>query len=379
MKNYNTIKSVLISQTAIPSSKIGSWNIMITNLINTNAKVFDYIISPKPDYKAKTIDSYTIPNLPSFKDKVLFRITKNKYILKKRYWNPLKEILHKEGKLVVNIIDDFGILNCIHYYARKNNLRNKIFINFYFHGYFFDVNLTKVEGAFSIDKLILLTKISYNKLVENSLELPFEVNILPNGIMPTFKLISKIEKEKLREKYNFDKTKKYFLWLSQDRPKKGLKIILRAWKEVLKQRNDVQLLVIGTETDNIENKQENVQYLGRIPNNQLPSYYQLADYYLFPTLWHEGHPLSLTEALKCGLKCIASDINPVNEVLQNGDLGYLVKEPNMVKSWIQAIDFVLNNDYDFNKKNINLNDIYNFDNWKDSFIQVVNQSKQSFY
>jgi len=43
MNNLNT-KQVLVSNIGIPSTQIGSWNIMMTNLIEFDPTIFDYII-----------------------------------------------------------------------------------------------------------------------------------------------------------------------------------------------------------------------------------------------------------------------------------------------------------------------------------------------
>ena len=107
----------------------------------------------------------------------------------------------------------------------------------------------------------------------------------------------------------------------------------------------MELLVIGT-NNNIVNK--GVRFLGQIPNNQLAQYYQLADFYLFPTLCHEGFGLSLAEALKCGLYCIASNNGSVAEVLNYGEYGRVIENPNLVKNWVSEIglsikDYIQNN------------------------------------
>jgi len=132
-----------------------------------------------------------------------------------------------------------------------------------------------------------------------------------------------------------DLQKIYFLWLSQDRPKKGLHIILRAWQQLAQKYDNIELLVIGTK-DKVHGKQ--IRWLGRIPNDQLPEYYQSVDFYLFPTLWHEGFGLSLAEAMKCGAICIASDIDPVSEVLGDGKYGRVVSFPHSPESWVKSIE-----------------------------------------
>ncbi len=44
-------KKVLLSNIGIPSKKIGSWNIMMTNLIEFDPTIFDYIMP----FKAKIL------------------------------------------------------------------------------------------------------------------------------------------------------------------------------------------------------------------------------------------------------------------------------------------------------------------------------------
>jgi glycosyltransferase involved in cell wall biosynthesis len=105
----------------------------------------------------------------------------------------------------------------------------------------------------------------------------------------------------------------------------------------------------------------------------LAKYYQATDYYLFSTLCHEGHPLSLTEALKCGSKCLASNIDPISEVLHKGNLGLLVDYPNYVDSWVNSINYALNNDVDFNKENLDLLKLYDFNQWSEEIKLIFNE------
>ena len=164
---------------------------------------------------------------------------------------------------------------------------------------------------------------------------------------------------------------KYFLWISQDRPKKGLNIILKTWSKLLEKYHDIELLIIGTEK---EIKGDNITWLNRKPNKELCRYYQATDYYLFSTLWHEGLPLSLIEALKSGAKCIASDIDPIKEVLHNGNLGLLVDKPNIVNSWVNAVTEVMDGNYDFNKEDVDLNSIYDSNQWIKEFKAIISDA-----
>ena len=88
-------------------------------------------------------------------------------------------------------------------------------------------------------------------------------------------------------------------------------------------------------------KRKNVRFLGKIQNQELPKFYQMADCYLFPTLWHEGFGLTLIEALHSGCYCIASALGGIPEVLQYGKLGKLIENPHFQQEWEEAIlDFL---------------------------------------
>lgn len=361
---------VLISHVGIPCKSIGSWRIMITNLVNKDNSIFDCIISPKPDYYIDQIEFYSVKN-PSFLSPLLVKLILHyKY---KDYWNQLKKIIHKSNreKIAVNIIDNKGILLAIDHFSKKEGLRERFHINYFLHGYNFGTGAQVGKTYDAIDTLVLLTNDSYKNQILNNHALPCEIKLLRNGIdSSVFYPINDQEKITLKKQLGLSDEKTYFLWISQDRPKKGLKIILKAWKKIIKQYSNIELIIIGTHQ---EIKEEQVVWFERMENTKLASYYQATDYYLFSTLCHEGHPLSLTEALKCGAKCLASNIDPVAEVLHEGNLGLLVDAPNYVTNWVKAIQNVLENDVNFNKENIDLLKLYDIEQWSKEMKAIVNE------
>tara|TARA_R110002096_G_scaffold388865_1_gene583224 strand:+ start:320 stop:1420 length:1101 start_codon:yes stop_codon:yes gene_type:complete len=362
-------KNILLSQVVIPSNQIGSWNVMLTNLIKLDDSIFDVIICPKPSSNLKTINHLVVHNR-SILNKLISKYKREyKYF---KYWIKVKNLLKKEDKITLNIIDDVKLLMAINFFSKKAKLRERIQIYYYLHGYRFDLDIQLRNAIYSsIDKLILLTNKSYQSQIQENHTIPCEVDILRNGInSEIFYPLKKVEKKELRIKLNLKTNVKYFLWVSQDRPKKGLSIILKAWKKIIENHNDVELLIIGTHN---EIKGQQITWLERKKNEELAVYYQSTDYYLFSTLCHEGHPLTLTEALKSGAKCLASDIDPVSEVMHNGDLGYLVKNPHFVENWVNAINDVLVNKINFNKNNIDLIKLYDEKDWIASFKEILNK------
>ncbi len=365
-----TRNNVLISHIGIPSDVIGSWNVLFTNLIDSDTSIFTHIISPITVRKVDNIN-HIIVNEPTFATYKIGKIIK--FYKNRVYWQALKKILIENTATVtvVNVIDNIGVLLAIDFLSKQEGFRNKLHINFFLHGYNFGNHVEKTKIYNSIDTLILLTNLSYINQIKNNHAIPCEVKLLRNGIdSAVFYPLEQLQKSNLRKNLNLKSGKKYFLWVSQDRPKKGLKIVLKAWRKLTLNNPNIELIVIGTHS---EIKEKQVIWIERMKNINLAKYYQATDYYLFSTLCHEGHPLSLTEALKCGAKCLASNIDPISEVLHEGNLGILVDNPNFVSSWINSINYALNNDIDFNKENVDLLKLYDFDQWSKEIKMIFNE------
>lgn len=105
------------------------------------------------------------------------------------------------------------------------------------------------------------------------------------------------------------------------------------------------------------NLDRNVNFLGE--RNDVLDLLQKSDIFLLISNW-EGYPLSILEAMSCGLPIIASDVGGVNEAIKDGFNGYLVPRNDPVyleKSINKLIDsydlrqeYSVNNINDFNNK-----------------------------
>lgn len=67
-----------------------------------------------------------------------------------------------------------------------------------------------------------------------------------------------------------------------------------------------------------------VNFMGAVPNNELPQILNRYHYFVLPSLY-EGMPKSLLEAMACGLVCIGTDVEGINEIIENDVDGYLAK------------------------------------------------------
>jgi len=91
---------------------------------------------------------------------------------------------------------------------------------------------------------------------------------------------------------------------------------------------DVELLVIGNGSLGTRLREQasqhrlSVQFLGNVPNRQLPDILNRASIFVMPSLL-EGHPKALLEAMACGLPVIGTDVQGIRELIQHRETGYL--------------------------------------------------------
>lgn len=368
------IKIVLLSTASLPHTGVASWTTRMNYLLKKTNGI-DYVIGPRSNIKIKKPIQIFIDGI-SFLDKVKCKIDyRNRF---NPYIRGLKKVLKEEEKIVLQVKDNLGLLKSVLHFIDRNKLRDRVYIQYHYHAFppFEDTNNLYDK----IDELVLLSNASYMVFKEQCNNIPFPVAINNNGVdSSSFKPVAIQNKATLRNKYNLSNDKLIFIWCSQDRKKKGLDIIIQVWKLLLKERNDIELLVFGT-TKEID--VANINVMGLAKNNELVEYYQLADFYLFPTLCQEGFGLSLVEALKCGCYCIAANNGAVPYVLNNGAYGKLIKNPNFVSEWVEEILSSIE-EYLKNKRgnpyltNIPKN-LFDIHDWYIRYNSITNDAKNNF-
>ena len=121
---------------------------------------------------------------------------------------------------------------------------------------------------------------------------------------------------------------------------KGLDVLLDAWERICRrhQGRDLRLLLVGTGKDAARLQQlvaampeRNIIWLNQFIHDQsvVQRHLAAADVYAFPSR-HEGCPVSLLEAMACGLPVVAADASGVPDILQGGDAsgGVIVQRDN---------------------------------------------------
>lgn len=112
--------------------------------------------------------------------------------------------------------------------------------------------------------------------------------------------------------------------------RKGLDILLEAWKQICNESpdKDLRLLIVGTgsDADRFRQQIDDMQLKGVMWLNQFVSdrtviqrYLSAADVYTLPSR-QEGFPLAPIEAMSCSLPVVAADAPGVPDILEGGAL-----------------------------------------------------------
>ena len=164
-------------------------------------------------------------------------------------------------------------------------------------------------------------------------------NLILNGIDTKAFSFSQVKREEIRNKYNI--SDKFVLGHTGRLAEvKNQAFILKLMPEILKQRDNAVLMLIGDGDDRnmLENTAkelgvyDKVIFVGNVTNVQ--DYLSAMDVFVFPSLY-EGLPLSILEVQANGLPCIISDTVPPDVFLTELIHPLSLKAPE--SDWINKI------------------------------------------
>lgn len=167
----------------------------------------------------------------------------------------------------------------------------------------------------------------YNKASEN-------ISVIPCGV--NLNLFRPMDKNHCLQKLNLSADKKYFLYVGRLEPLKGIEQLLGALP-IIRSEFPFELLIIGGEDsgDNYldhlkdivyELKSERyVKFVGSIPQNLLPYYYNAVDICIVPS-YYESFCLVMLEAVACGTFLISTDTGIARNVIQNKYNGLVISD-----------------------------------------------------
>jgi glycosyltransferase involved in cell wall biosynthesis len=354
------IAKIIIAEQPIPSSNNGSWTQRIEHFLKSEINTVDYLICGKSN---RRIESKTIfYEVNQMQNRFVRRIIPN--IRYKGYIKILNELSLQNSHLIICVIDNVKLKNAISNWIDQKKIKNKVIFLFYNCGFsYFLEEIENKRFLKNCDEMIFLTQSAYSFNKNKYSEFTPEVTIVNNPIDKNqFNVVSRLEKEIVLKKHNLE-NKIVYLWLSHDREKKGLNIILNAWKDWQDKPENIVLLIVGASR---KSASKDIQFLGQIERELVSEYYKLAHVYLFPTLWQEGFGLSLAQAMCSGCFCIAASNGGVTDFF-NDENGVLIDNPNCVTEWISNMNFAYQSIREGWVNNDSGSQIMTFDEWALNF------------
>ena len=155
----------------------------------------------------------------------------------------------------------------------------------------------------------------FNKLKKTSL--------VPRGV-DTKKFFPKKKKISLIKKYNIHEGEVVILTVANLSPVKGIDFLLNAFIKLSYKYNFIKLFLVGNKDNDygkmIENTarkslfKSNIHFVGKV--DEVIDYYSIADIFVLPTIKKgEGCPVSLLEAMSCGVSPLGSNVSGIKDIL----------------------------------------------------------------
>ena len=175
---------------------------------------------------------------------------------------------------------------------------------------------------------------------------PGNYKIIPNGIdLNRFGKILKKEHNTTTNKYVT------ILFVGRLDKRKGFSVLLEAFLKLKPNYPLLKLQVVGPfSSDSCKHYQDlalqhgvtDIEFVGYIPPEALPTYYHDADIFCAPSLGFESFGIVLLEAMAAALPIVASDIAGYRSVIRDGREGFLIP-PNQSEALANTLDKLLTN------------------------------------
>ena len=110
---------------------------------------------------------------------------------------------------------------------------------------------------------------------------------------------------------------------------KGIDVLIRAAAKTGRKDILINLVGSGAEEENYRalaaslGMAGQLRFWGRLSNDGIIAAYRETDIYCLPSVWPENQPVSITEAMACGIPVVASDLGGNRELVRDGETGYL--------------------------------------------------------
>ena len=159
-----------------------------------------------------------------------------------------------------------------------------------------------------VDAYIALTEFAKSKFVDSGLP-GKKIIVKPNFVYPDPGIS--------------DGRGGYCVFVGRLTESKGVGVLLKAWKQL---RSDIQLKIAGDGelapmVRDAAASDPRIQFVGRLPTDQIYDLLGHAAALIFPSVWYEGLPKTILESYAKGTPVIASNLGSMSDVIVDGRTG----------------------------------------------------------
>lgn len=195
-------------------------------------------------------------------------------------------------------------------------------------------------GAHFSEKVICVSNYMANSLVTKCKVRRGKIEVVYNAV-DQMKFNPSIKGDDIRKRYHIHDDNVVLLYVASIAPRKRQDLLIECMKNVIKKKQNIQLLLVGrtgktitsykeTLVNKVRNAglDEHIFFCGYVSDEELPKYYAASDIYVSTSSW-EGFGLPFIEAMACGKPVIGFNRTGISELIINGYNGYKVKYPNI--------------------------------------------------
>jgi glycosyltransferase involved in cell wall biosynthesis len=172
------------------------------------------------------------------------------------------------------------------------------------------------------DQIVVLSEYTRKKLEKVYGFSLAKINVIPGGV-DLNRFTPPVNKPAIRRNCGFPEDRFILLTIRNLEPRMGLENLIMAFKKILDEKVQASLILGGDGPLMPDLKHlakeagvaDFVIFTGFIPEEELPSYYQMADLFILPTIDLEGFGLVTVEALASGLPVLGTPVGGTKEIL----------------------------------------------------------------
>ena len=211
----------------------------------------------------------------------------------------------------------------------------------------FTYNLIEELVIKKVDKIIVVSQERYNFYISKYPNKYNKIVFIP-PLVDNKKFFCRKDKQFLRTKYGLSKDDIVLLYIGRIVKEKNIDLMVKSFKKLNKMKNykKLKLLLVGNGTfkEKIEDiindeKIKNIFLMNEMSHNLIPEIINCANIFILVSSF-EGTPISVLEALSCGIPVIASKVGDLPKLIFNGVNGYLINNISEL-ALINAINYII--------------------------------------